>query len=117
MDAMTKKIADLEAEIAKRAKRGELSKKISELTKKLGEAGQEGDHLLARRIGIRSALRTRLRVGEADSGPDDLRVSECSRVVPLNIGKKSHASLPRHKLFYTPQDLHGFRSAPSVFIS
>jgi len=41
IDAMTKKIADLEAEIAKRAKKGELSKKISELTQKLGEPGQE----------------------------------------------------------------------------
>jgi len=41
IDAMTKKIADLEAEIAKRAKKGELSKKISELTQKLGEPDQE----------------------------------------------------------------------------
>jgi hypothetical protein len=41
IDAMTKKITDLEAELARRAKKGELGKKISELTKKLSEEGQE----------------------------------------------------------------------------
>ncbi|MGA3192465.1 MAG: hypothetical protein ABSD73_08140, partial [Candidatus Bathyarchaeia archaeon] len=36
-DAMTKRVADLEAEVAKRATKRSLSKKISELSKKLGD--------------------------------------------------------------------------------
>jgi hypothetical protein len=37
-DAMAKRVGDMEAEVARRAKRAELSKKISELGKKLGDS-------------------------------------------------------------------------------
>jgi hypothetical protein len=46
IDALTKKIAELEAELGKRAKKAELSKKLSDLTKQLEqpeEKGEEGE--------------------------------------------------------------------------
>jgi len=42
LDSLNKKLADLEGELAKRARKAELGKKISELSKKLGEAQEEG---------------------------------------------------------------------------
>ena len=42
LDSLGKKLADLEGELAKRARKAELGKKISELSKKLGEAQEEG---------------------------------------------------------------------------
>lgn len=41
VDALNKKVADLEAELGKRAKKSELSKRIAELSKKLSEEGEE----------------------------------------------------------------------------
>jgi hypothetical protein len=41
LDGLNKKIADLEGELARRAKKAELGKKISELSKKVGEEDQE----------------------------------------------------------------------------
>jgi hypothetical protein len=42
LDSLNKKLVDLEGELAKRARKAELGKKISELSKKLGEAQEEG---------------------------------------------------------------------------
>jgi hypothetical protein len=42
LDSLSKKLADLEGELVKRARKAELGKKISELSKKLGEAQEEG---------------------------------------------------------------------------
>lgn len=43
IEALTKKIADLEAEVGKRAKKTELSKKLSDLTKQLETPAEQGE--------------------------------------------------------------------------
>ena len=45
LDALNKKVAELESELAKKATKKNLSKKISELSKKLSEEGEEAENL------------------------------------------------------------------------
>jgi hypothetical protein len=45
LDALNKKVAELESELAKKATKKNLSKKISELSKKLSEEGEEAEDL------------------------------------------------------------------------
>jgi len=102
MEALKKKVAELEGEVAKRATKKTLSKKISELTKKLkeeGEEGEEGEEAEEAKKGEEAEAEAQKNAGKA-SGKGIVAVDEIQKGVLGNYDWFKDI-LKAHRMFQT----------------